>query len=699
MDYFKKILRFAKPYSKYGYLNIFFNVLYALFSALSFAALIPMLNVLFGTDKPVTELPTFKSLGGAKDYIMDYLGYHVTQYSGGDKMKGLVLVIGLILVLFLLKNLFNYLAMYFITFLRNGVLQDVRNKMYAKITELPISFYSEKRKGDVIARITSDVLEIQHSFLSILELIVREPLTILFTLIIMFGISGKLTLFVFIFIPLAGWIISLIGKSLKKKSDKVQKEQGQFLSIVEETLGGLRVIKAFNSESPSPTGEFLGILVIGVLLWFGGKMVLVDKPQTLDAASFIAYMGLAYNILTPAKAISKASYGVKKGNAAAERVLEILETENPITEIKIGQSGSGKSTIANLVTRFYDVNEGEIKIDGKNIKDLTKASLRNLLGLVTQDSILFNDSVAKNIGLGKENATKEEIIEAAKIANAHEFISELPEGYETNIGDSGNKLSGGQKQRLSIARAVLKNPPIMILDEATSALDTESERLVQDALEKMMRNRTSIVIAHRLSTIQNANTIVVLLKGEIVEQGSHEELLAKNGTYKKLVDMQAFEVLVNTYKKRLYWHVRSIVLNHDDADDVLQNTFVKVFRNINGFKGDSKLYSWMYRIATNEALTFLKQKSRKSGISNEELQSQLLDNLEADVYFEGDEIQLKLQKAIATLPEKQKLIFNMKYFQELKYEEISQILETSVGGLKASYHIATKKIEAFLKED
>lgn len=607
MEYFKKILRFAKPYRKYGYLNIFFNVLYALFSALSFAALIPMLNVLFGTDKPVTQLPTFKSIGGAKDYIMDYLGYHVTQYAGEDKMKGLVLVIGLILVLFLLKNLFNYLAMYFITFLRNGVLKDVRNKMYDKITELPVSFYSEKRKGDVIARITSDVLEIQHSFLSILELIVREPLTILFTLLIMFGISGKLTLFVFIFIPIAGGIISWIGKSLKKKSDQVQKEQGQFLSIVEETIGGLRVIKAFNSESrfyttfssstkrffdfsnkllnrqnlASPTGEFLGILVIGVLLWFGGKMVLVDKPQTLDAASFIAYMGLAYNILTPAKAISKASFGVKKGNAAAERVLEILETENPIKEIEdainktsfeqgvsienisfkyeeeyvlknfslkvpkghsvalVGQSGSGKSTIANLVTRFYDVNEGEIKIDGTNVKDLTKASLRNLLGLVTQDSILFNDTVKNNIGLGKENATDKEIIEAAKIANAHEFISDLPKGYDTNIGDSGNKLSGGQKQRLSIARAVLKNPPIMILDEATSALDTESERLVQDALEKMMRNRTSIVIAHRLSTIQNANIIVVLLKGEIVEQGSHEELLAKNGTYKKLVDMQS----------------------------------------------------------------------------------------------------------------------------------------------------------------
>ena len=497
--------------------------------------------------------------------------------------------------------------MYFITFLRNGVLKDVRNRMYQKITELPISYYSEKRKGDVIARITSDVLEIQHSFLSILELIVREPLTILFTILIMFGISTKLTLFVFIFIPIAGAIISRIGKSLKKKSDRVQKEQGEFLSIVEETLGGLRVIKAFNAESrffktfststerffnfsnkllnrqnlASPTGEFLGILVIGVLLWFGGKMVLIDK--TLDASSFIAYMGLAYNILTPAKAISKASFGVKKGNAAAERVLEVLETENPIVDKKdaqdkstfekdisienisfkyeddlvlknfnlnvpkgetvalVGQSGSGKSTIANLVTRFYDVNEGEINIDGTNIKDISKKSLRGLMGLVTQDSILFNDTVRGNISMGKENASDEEIIEAAKIANAHDFIMDLPNGYDTNIGDSGNKLSGGQKQRLSIARAVLKNPPIMILDEATSALDTESERLVQDALEKMMRNRTSIVIAHRLSTIQNADTIIVLQKGEIVEQGPHSELIEKNGVYKKLVQMQSFD--------------------------------------------------------------------------------------------------------------------------------------------------------------
>lgn len=608
MNYFKKILQFARPYRKYGFLNIFFNILYALFSALSFAALIPMLNVLFDKTKQINEPPIFEGIGKAKDYFMEYMNYQVTQYSGDEPMKGLVLVVGLVLALFLLKNIFNYLAMYFITFLRNGALKDIRNKMYKKIVDLPISYFSEKRKGDTIARITSDVLEIQHSFLSILELIVREPLTILFTIIVMFLISVKLTIFVFVFIPIAGMLISRIGKSLKRKSDKVQKEQGEFLSIVEETLGGLRVIKAFNAESrffntfknstnrffrfsntllnrqnlASPTGEFLGILVIGILLWFGGRMVLIEK--TLDASSFIAYMGLAYNILTPAKAISKASYAVKKGNAAAERVLEILESENPIADTKnsiektdftndialkdisfkyeddyvlegfnlnvkkghtvalVGQSGSGKSTIANLVTRFYDVNEGEILIDNVNIKDITKKSLRSLMGLVTQDSILFNDSVKNNIGLGKEGATYDEIIAAAKVANAHDFIIELPNGYDTNIGDSGNKLSGGQKQRLSIARAVLKNPPIMILDEATSALDTESERLVQDALEKMMQNRTSIVIAHRLSTIQNADSIVVLSKGRIVEQGTHDELMKSKKGYKKLVEMQSFTV-------------------------------------------------------------------------------------------------------------------------------------------------------------
>ena len=606
MNYFKKILRFAKPYKIYAILNIISNIFYALFSTLAMISLFPMLNVLFNQTEKIYTKPKWNGISDLKDFVTDSLNFYVTERSEhSDPGEVLMLMVGLIITMFLLKNLFNYLAMYFITFLRNGVLKDLRNELYDKTIELPISYYSEKRKGDTIARITSDVLEIQHSFLSILELIVREPLTIIFTIIAMLAISPKLTLFVFLFLPVSGFLISLIGKSLKRKSDKVQNEQGYFLSILEETLGGLRVIKAFNAESvfakkfqastkrffnfsnsllnrqnlASPTSEFFGIAAIGVILWYGGQMVLVDK--TLEAELFITYMALSYQILTPAKSISKASYSVKKGNAAAERVLEILDTKNPISEIDnpihqetfntavninnisfkyeddyvlknfnltvekgktvalVGQSGSGKSTIANLVTRFYDVNEGDISIDGNNIKNLSKKSLRGLLGLVTQDSILFNDTVKNNIGLGKENATDDEIIAAAKIANAHDFIMDLPKGYDTNIGDSGNKLSGGQKQRLSISRAVLKNPPIMILDEATSALDTESERLVQDALEKMMKNRTSIVIAHRLSTIQNADTIVVLLKGEIVEQGTHAELLELNGTYKKLVQMQS----------------------------------------------------------------------------------------------------------------------------------------------------------------
>ncbi|XLS27897.1 ABC transporter ATP-binding protein [Flavobacteriaceae bacterium M23B6Z8] len=607
MNYFKKIFRFARPYSRYGYLNIFFNILYALFSALSFVALIPMLDVLFKESERVYKEPVYQGIGNLSDYIKEYLNYRVTQYAGEDEMKALVLVISLVIVLFLLKNLFNYLAMYFITFLRNGVLKDIRNQLYEKVVQLPVSYYTEKRKGDIIARITSDVLEIQHSFLSVLELIVREPLTIIFTIIVMFSISTKLTIFVFVFIPIAGMLISRIGKSLKKKSDRVQKEQGEFLSIIEETLGGLRVIKAFNAENrfatkfqestgrffrfsnkllnrqnlASPTSEFLGILVIGTLLWFGGKMVLIEK--TLDASSFIAYMGLAYNILTPAKAISKASYGVKKGNAAAERVLQVLETENTIkdpevpvakdhfeksislknisfayeeelvlrnfsleipkgkTVALVGQSGSGKSTIANLLTRFYDVNSGSIEIDGVDIRKMRVKDLRKLIGVVTQDSILFNDTVAQNLKLGKHDASDAEILEASKVANAEEFIKNLPAKFDTNIGDSGGKLSGGQKQRLSIARAVLKNPPIMILDEATSALDTESEKLVQVALENMMKNRTSVVIAHRLSTIQKADLIVVMHQGEIAEQGTHDALLAKKGIYKKLVEMQSFE--------------------------------------------------------------------------------------------------------------------------------------------------------------
>jgi subfamily B ATP-binding cassette protein MsbA len=609
MNYFKKILRFARPYKKYAVLNIIANVFYALFSALSFIALIPMLDVLFkGKDAPkITEPPVYNGIGKAKDYFKDYLSFQVNDYAQDDVSIALILVISLVIVLFFLKNISNYIAMYFITFLRNGTLKDLRNALYKKTIELPLSHYSEKRKGDTIARITSDVLEIQHSFLSILELIVREPLTILFTIGAMLFISSELTVFVFIFIPISGFIISLIGKSLKKKSDKVQQEQGLFLSILEETLGGLKIIKGFNAESifytkfksstqnfydfsnkllnrqnlASPASEFLGISVIAVLLWYGGTMVLVG--ETLDGSMFIAYMGLAYNVLTPAKGISKAYYNVKKGNAAAERVLEILETENSITDADkaidktefnseltlenisfkyeneyvlknfqatvkkgktvalVGQSGSGKSTIANLVTRFYDITEGEIKIDGINIKDMSQSSLRGLMGLVTQDSILFNDTIKENLKIGKPNATDEELIDSLKIANAYEFVKELPKGMDTNIGDSGGKLSGGQKQRISIARAVLKNPPIMILDEATSALDTESEQLVQKALENMMKNRTSIVIAHRLSTIKNADTIIVMHQGEIMEQGGHDELIANEGIYKKLVNMQSFE--------------------------------------------------------------------------------------------------------------------------------------------------------------
>ncbi|MCR4031134.1 MULTISPECIES: ABC transporter ATP-binding protein [Flavobacterium] len=608
MSNFKKIVPFIYPYKKYAFLNIFFNVLYALFSTLSFVALIPMLQVLFDKAKTVTTKPVYTGIFEIKQYGENYLSYYITT-SKQTHEPGFVLgvMVTIIISIFLLKNLADYLAMFFINFLRNGVLKDMRNALYKKTLELPLAFYSEKRKGDVISRISADVNEVQTSFLAILELIVKEPLTIIFTISTMLIISAKLTLFVFIFIPVSGYIISLIGKQLKKQSTKAQEEQGKFLSTIEETIGGLKVVKGYNSENyfntvfqnsterffslsnsignrqnlASPASEFMGITVIAILLWYGGQMVLIDK--TLEGAAFIAYMGLAYNILTPAKAISKASYGVKRGNAAAERVLEILEQENTIVskenavekstfdnnidikninfkyeetsilkdfslQIKkgqtvalVGQSGSGKSTIANLLTRFYDVNEGTISIDGINIKDMNLHSLRGLMALVTQDIILFNDTIKANIALGKLDATDDEIIEALKIANAYEFVKDLPQGIYSNIGDSGSKLSGGQKQRLSIARAVLKNPPIMILDEATSALDTESEKIVQVALENMMQNRTSIVIAHRLSTIQKADVIVVMQKGKIVEQGTHEELIALNGTYNKLVTMQSFE--------------------------------------------------------------------------------------------------------------------------------------------------------------
>ena len=604
MNYFFKILRFGLPYKRFAFLNIFFNILYAVFSALAYVAMIPMMQILFGTTPKTSIPPSYEGIGQIKNYLESFFNYKVTQYMEQDSGNALLFVIVMIISLFLLKNIFNYLAMFFITFLRNGVLMDLRNELYQKTTTLPLYFFSEKKKGDLMARISSDVLELQHSFLSILELIIRDPLTIIFSLIVMFSFSVKLTLFVLIFIPISGGMISQIGKSLKRKSDRVQKEQGEFLSLLEETLGGIKIIKAFNAENAfvkkfkqsttrffdfsnrllnrqnlaSPVSEFLGILVISVLLWYGGKMVLID--QSLNGAIFLSYLGLAYNILTPAKGISKAYYNIKKGDAAAMRVIEILEAkddmedtadaveiqslkreikfddvsfsyeQNPVLEnfsleIKKGQtvalvgpSGSGKTTLANLLNRFYDIDKGSLTVDGTPINLIKKKSLYLLTGMVTQDSILFNDSVKNNIALGNPNATLEQIKEAAKIANASEFIEKLDHKYDSIIGEGGNKLSGGQKQRLSIARAILKDPDILILDEATSALDTGSEKMVQEALDNLMKNRTSLVIAHRLSTIQKADLIVVINQGKIIETGTHKQLIAQKSAYKKLVELQ-----------------------------------------------------------------------------------------------------------------------------------------------------------------
>lgn len=603
-----KIIPFTKPYKKHVVYNVIYNVLYALFSTISMLTLLPMLQVLFKKNTIIATEPVYGGIGGIIDYGKQMLFFKMNTLSQKNGAEyALLLAVSLVIITFLFKNLFNYLASFHLMHLKNGVLKDLRVRMFNKIIELPVSYYSEKRKGDVMARMLGDVGEVQNSFFSILELIIKEPLTIVFAIITMFNISLKLTLFVFVFIPISGFIISRIGKSLKSKSTAAQYESGFMISIVDESLTGLKVVKSYNAENnfkerfnnsvtrllklsnsignknnlASPMSEFMGIVTIAVLLWYGGNLVLIEK--SLDGEVFIVFMLLAYNILTPAKSISKATYSVKSGLAAAERVFEVLEVENTIQDLPnaidkktfidkieirnisfryeeenvlknfsievpkgktvalVGQSGSGKSTIANLLTRFYDVQEGSIKIDGIDVKEIKLESLRDLMGLVTQDSILFNDTIKNNILLGKENATDEEIIGALKIANAYEFVKDLPNGIYTNIGDAGGKLSGGQKQRLSIARAVLKNPPLMILDEATSALDTESEKMVQIALENMMQNRTSIVIAHRLSTIQKADNIIVMKKGEIVEQGTHPELLALNGTYANLVTLQSFE--------------------------------------------------------------------------------------------------------------------------------------------------------------
>ncbi len=603
-NYFNRIFRYTLPYKRFFLLNIFTNIFYALFGTLSMISLFPMLKVLFNQTESLTTEPIWAGIGDIASYAEAYLNYFVTIKKAEGNNDVLIFMVSIIIVTFLLKNLFNYLSMFFITFLRNGVIKDFRNEIYNKIVKLSMSYYSEKKKGDIVARISSDVLEIDNSFLSIFELIIKEPLMILFTLISMYIISPELTGFVIIFIPISAIFISVVGKSLKRQSMKVQKEQGLFISLVDETLNGLKIVKIFNAENAfskkfsestnrlyrfsntvinkknlaGPLSEFLGICSITIILWYGGMMVL--KENSLDASTFLVYLGLAYNILTPAKSLSKASYKIRKAYGAAERVFQILDDNRFIksngddasledfstsidfnnvsfrydnedviknlsliikkgeTVALVGQSGSGKSTIANLISRFYDTSEGEIRVDGENIKEVNLKSLRKLIGLVTQDSILFNDSIKNNLLIGKENATDQEIIQALKIANAWEFVKELPKTIENNIGDSGNKLSGGQKQRLSIARAVLKNPPIMILDEATSALDSESENLVQIALDNVMKNKTSLVIAHRLSTIQKADNILVLDKGKIIESGKHKDLMDKGGIYTNLVRMQ-----------------------------------------------------------------------------------------------------------------------------------------------------------------
>ena len=604
-NYFNRIFSYAWIFRKYFVLNIFSNVFYAFFGTLSMISLFPMLKVLFNQTEQLTSPPVWSGISDLANYSENYLNYFVTLKKVDGNNDVLIFMVGLIVITFLLKNIFNYLSMFFITYLRNGVVKNIRNDIYKSIIKLSLSYYSEKKRGDIVARISSDVQELDHSFLSIFELIVKDPLMVLFTLLSMFLISPKLSIFVIVFIPICGFVISLVGKSLRRKSLKVQKEQGQFISLVDETLSGMKILKIFNAEEKfqkkfmnstirfykfsnsvlnrknlaSPLSEFLGITAIAGVLWVGGMMVL--KENSLDASAFIVYLGLAYNILTPAKSLSRATYKVKKATAAAERIFDVIDNDTIISENKnaieinsfdhnieiknmsfsyendviinnlnltipkgssvalVGQSGSGKSTLANLICRFYDTQKGEIRFDNTDIKNLKKESLRKMIGLVTQDSILFNDTIKNNLLIAKEDATNDEIINCLKVANAWEFVKKLPKKIDTNIGDSGNKLSGGQKQRLSIARAVLKNPPILVLDEATSALDSESEKLVQTALDNLMKDKTSIVIAHRLSTIQNSEKIIVLDKGQIIESGKHKELMKKDGVYSNLVKMQS----------------------------------------------------------------------------------------------------------------------------------------------------------------
>ncbi len=608
-----KILKYVIPYWGQASLNVLFNILSILFSLASFTLFIPVFQILFKTSEaPIENVEivgfSLNSMGEYFDSIKNAFYFQIGKIiSDQGEMQVLLYVCVTIIVLYFLRNLFRYLAAFFMAPIRSNVVRDLRNIMYRKILILPLSYYSEQKKGDVIARMTADVQEVEVSIMSSLVMMFRDPINIIVYLIALLVINTPLTLFVLVLFPVSGFIIGRIGKSLKRSSVKGQKRLGILLSIIEETISGLRIIKAFNAidlsdssfkasnqfytktmirlyrkrDLASPISEFLSAIVMVVVLWFGGRLVL--SPETpLDAAMFITYLAIFSQIIPPAKSMTTAIYNIQKGAASVERIHEVLDAEELIFDSEnaqdlkefndsveyenvnfsydkavvlknislkiekgktialVGPSGGGKSTFVDLLPRFYDCSSGQILVDGIPLKDLKIDDVRALMGIVSQETILFNDTIMGNITMGTENVSEEDVIAAAKVANAHEFISKMDEGYHTNIGDRGVKLSGGQRQRISIARAVLKNPPILILDEATSALDTESERLVQEALVKLMQNRTSIVIAHRLSTIQFADEIVVISKGKIVERGKHAELLAKKGVYKKLHDLQSF---------------------------------------------------------------------------------------------------------------------------------------------------------------
>ena len=615
-EFMQVLRRFVPPYKKYLVLTVVFNILSAVLNIFSFLAIIPILQIIFqtGVASPApapVELDLWGRLAsfdftGLKDAASANAEYYIRAMIGDIGQEMTLLVIGLFLVFAtMLKTGAYFVSSATVIPIRTGVVRDIRNQLYRKITSLPLGFFSEERKGDIIARMSGDVQEVESSIMSSLDMLFKNPILIVAYFATLMFVSWQLTLFTLVFVPLMGWVMGMVGRKLKQKSIKAQALWSDTMSQVEETLGGLRIIKAFCAEEKMnrrfdrinsdyrenvrrvntrqqmahPMSEFLGTVMIVIVLWFGGMLVLGGNG--LSGPTFIYYMVILYSIINPLKEFSKASYNIPKGLASMERIDKILKAENTIREKPqpvrvagfnskiefrdvsfrygekwvlrhinltiekgktvaiVGQSGGGKSTLVDLIPRYYDVQEGEVLIDGVNVKDMAIHDLRQLIGNVNQEAILFNDSFRNNISFGVDGATQEQIEAAARIANAHDFIMETEHGYDTNIGDRGSRLSGGQRQRVSIARAILKNPPILILDEATSALDTESERLVQQALEHLMKTRTTVAIAHRLSTIKNADEICVIHEGQIVERGTHEELLAKGGYYKKLNDMQS----------------------------------------------------------------------------------------------------------------------------------------------------------------